>query len=76
MAAGAGRIDAFRAATLTTRILPAQLAFGIIDGNAPAWSGTRKIIVTNRGTAPQTYDVVTTGARDGVRVDVNPTTLS
>jgi hypothetical protein len=76
MAAGAGRIDALRAATLTTRILPEQLAFGIIDGNAPAWSGSRKIVVTNRGTAPQTYDLVTTGARDGVLVDVNPTTLS
>lgn len=76
MAAGAGRVDAFRAATLTTRILPDQVAFGIIDGNAPAWSGTRKIVVTNRGTAPQTYDLVTTGARDGVRVDVHPTTVS
>jgi Subtilase family/Peptidase inhibitor I9 len=76
MAAGAGRIDAFRAATLTTRVLPAQLAFGIIDGKAPSWSGTRTIIVTNRGTAPQTYDFVTTGARDGIRVDVHPTTMT
>jgi hypothetical protein len=76
MAAGAGRIDAFRAATLTTRILPEQLAFGIIDGKAPAWSGTRKIVVTNRGTASQTYDVVTTGAREGVRVDVAPAAVS
>jgi hypothetical protein len=76
MAAGAGRIDVFRAATLTTRVIPAQLAFGIIDGKAPAWSGTRKIIMTNRGTAPQTYALATTGARDGLRVDVNPTTMS
>ena len=76
MAAGAGRIDAFRAATLTTRILPEHLAFGVINGNAPAWSGTRKIVVTNRGTAPQTYDLATTGARDGLRVDVDPTTVS
>ncbi|HEX6095581.1 MAG TPA: S8 family serine peptidase [Thermoanaerobaculia bacterium] len=76
MAAGAGRIDAFRAATLATRILPEHLAFGIIDGKAPAWSGTRKIAVTNRGAAPQTYDLVTTGARDGIRVDVSPATVS
>lgn len=76
MAAGAGRIDAFRAASVTTRVMPAQLAFGIIDGKAPDWSGTRKIVVTNRGTAAQTYEVVPTGARDGLRVDVNPTTVS
>jgi subtilisin family serine protease len=76
MAAGAGRIDAFRAATLTTRVLPEQLAFGIIDGKAPSWSGTRKFTVTNRGTSPQTYDLVTTGARDGLRVDSSPTTVS
>jgi subtilisin family serine protease len=75
MAAGAGRVDAFRAATLTTRIMPEQLAFGIIDGKAPAWSGTRKIVLTNRETTPQTYDLVPAGTRDGIRVDVNPTTV-
>jgi hypothetical protein len=72
MAAGAGRIDAYRAATLTTRVMPEQVAFGIIDGKAPAWSGTRKITITNRRAAPQTYELVTTGARDGLRIDVNP----
>ncbi len=76
MAAGAGRIDAFRAATTTTRVMPAQLAFGIIDGRAPAWSDTRKIVVTNRGAAPQAYELVPAGTRDGLRVDVNPATVT
>lgn len=76
MAAGAGRIDVYRAATLKTRVLPAQVAFGVIDGKAPSWTGTRSVIVTNRGTAPRTYELVPGSARDGIAVEVNPATLT
>jgi subtilisin family serine protease len=76
MTAGAGRIDAFRAATITTRMLPEQLAFGIIDGNAEVWTGTRKTTITNRGTAAQTYEVSAAGARDGIELGVTPATVT
>jgi subtilisin family serine protease len=64
MSDGAGRIDAFAAATGTTRIDPPSLSLGLAPIEMPSWTATRSLHLTNNGTQSVTYAVkstVTTG---------------
>ena len=60
MADGAGRIDAFAAATGTTRIDPPSISLGLAPIELPNWTATRSLHVTNNGTQPVTYTVKST----------------
>ena len=57
MADGAGRIDAFAAATGTTRIDPPSISLGLAPIEMPNWTATRSLHVTNTGTQPVTYNI-------------------
>jgi subtilisin family serine protease len=57
MSDGAGRIDAFAAATGTTRIDPPSISLGLAPIELPSWTATRSLHVTNNGTQSVTYAV-------------------
>jgi len=57
MAGGAGRIDAFAAATGTIRIDPPSISLGLAPIDLPNWTATRSLHVTNSGAQAATYTV-------------------
>lgn len=57
MAGGAGRIDAYAAATGTMTIDPPSLSLGLAPLSANNWTATRTLHLTNRGSQPVTYSV-------------------
>jgi subtilisin family serine protease len=60
MSDGAGRIDAFAAATGTTRIDPPSISLGLAPIELPSWTATRSLHVTNNGTQSVTYNIKST----------------
>ncbi|HEV7570254.1 MAG TPA: S8 family serine peptidase [Thermoanaerobaculia bacterium] len=60
MSDGAGRIDAFAAATGTTRIDPPSISLGLAPIELPNWTATRSLHVTNSGTQSVTYTIKST----------------
>jgi subtilisin family serine protease len=57
MSDGAGRIDAFAAATGTTRIDPPSISLGLAPIEMPNWTATRSLHLTNNGTQSVTYTI-------------------
>jgi subtilisin family serine protease len=57
MAVGAGRIDAFAAATGTIRIDPPAISLGLAPLDVNNWTATRSLHVTNSGTNAVTFRV-------------------
>jgi subtilisin family serine protease len=57
MAGGAGRIDAFAAATGTLRIDPPSVSLGLAPIELPSWTAARSLHVTNTGTQSVTYNI-------------------
>lgn len=57
MAAGAGRIDAYAAATATVTIDPPTLSLGLAPLELNNWSASRALHLANRGTQAVTYNI-------------------
>ncbi len=57
MAGGAGRIDAYAAATGSIVIDPPSLSLGLAPSQTNNWTATRTLHLTNRGTQAVTYAV-------------------
>ena len=57
MAAGAGRIDVYAAATGPIRIDPPSISLGLAPIESNNWSATRPLHLTNSGTQPVTFNV-------------------
>ncbi|HEV7486024.1 MAG TPA: S8 family serine peptidase [Thermoanaerobaculia bacterium] len=75
MSDGAGRIDAFAAATGTTRIDPPSISLGLAPIELPNWTATRSLHLTNNGTQSVTYTVKST-VTTGEKVTPSATTLT
>jgi hypothetical protein len=74
---GAGRVDAYAAATATFVVWPTHLAYGRIDGAAPTWSHTDTLHVSNL--TAQARDVsfpATTTITPGAELTVTPSTVT
>ena len=57
MAGGAGRIDAYAAATGNLVVDPPSISLGLTPANQNNWTATRTLHLTNRGTKSVTYSV-------------------
>lgn len=75
MAQGSGRIDALKAAEVTTFIIPSQLSFGL-DGFAPLWTKADTVWVTNRSAENQSFTAIFNSPRLGISFNAAPSTFS
>jgi subtilisin family serine protease len=75
MAVGAGRIDAFAAATGTLRIDPPSISLGLAPIELPNWTATRSLHVTNSGGQSVTY-TVKSNVTVGEKVTPSPATVT
>ena len=57
MAGGAGRIDAYAAATGNLVVDPPSISLGLTSADQNSWTATRTLHLTNRGTKSVTYSV-------------------
>ncbi|HEU4887362.1 MAG TPA: S8 family serine peptidase, partial [Thermoanaerobaculia bacterium] len=73
MSAGAGRVDALRAANAADDVQPSSLSFAVTDGSTPASTQHLTFKLTNRSNAPRVYDIAVTGNREGLDVATFPT---
>ncbi|MGB6837474.1 MAG: S8 family serine peptidase [Dehalococcoidia bacterium] len=71
---GAGRIDAYSAATTPASLDPASLDMGIDYGDSPEYTAEQVVILTNRSDAEQifTLDVLDLPDHPGISVDLDP----
>ncbi|HET8775160.1 MAG TPA: S8 family serine peptidase [Thermoanaerobaculia bacterium] len=72
MAAGAGLVDARRAAAATVAIAPASLSFAMTDGSTAPTAQRMAFTVTNRGEAARTFRATPSGLRDGLSLTLAP----
>jgi len=72
MAAGAGLVDARRAAAAAVAIVPASLSFAMTDGSTALTSQQMTFTVTNRAEDARTFRAAASGLRDGLSLNVAP----
>lgn len=72
MAAGAGLVDARRAAATTVAIAPASLSFAMTDGSTPSTSQRMTLTVRNRGAEARTFRATASGLREGLSLTLVP----
>jgi subtilisin family serine protease len=75
MAVGAGRIDAYAAATGTVSISPPSVSLGMAPLELTNWTATRSLHITNSGTQPVTY-TVKANVLAGEKVTPSPATVT
>jgi subtilisin family serine protease len=75
MAGGAGRIDAYAAATGTIGIDPPSVSLGLAPIEQSNWTATRSLHVTNHGTQAVTY-TVKSNVIVGEKVTPSPATIT
>ncbi len=73
---GGGRVQALKAASTSTLIVPSSLSFGVDDPTAGTWMKTDTLTVVNAGVSGQSYVSTTTGALPGISLTVSPSTFS
>ncbi|MCB0753913.1 MAG: S8 family serine peptidase, partial [Ignavibacteriae bacterium] len=71
MSQGSGRIDALKAARVTTLAIPSSLGFGIDIDSLNLWTKYDTVLVTNISTSAQTYYVNINGLILGVTLEAN-----
>jgi subtilisin family serine protease len=76
MVAGAGRVDAMRAAAAGTIVSPTVVSFGQMDHKAAVWSTSRTFTLRNVTSAPQTLTAAVSGTRAGVVIRVTPASVT
>jgi subtilisin family serine protease len=76
MTEGAGRVDAYAAATDDLIAEPSTLNMGLDNGSSTTFSTTRQVALSNRSTHPVTLAVSVSGSRFGLSVAADPATLS
>ena len=76
MRQGAGRVDALRAATTGTLVLPPDLSFGMDDPSAGTWTARQTVRVYNRRATAQAYTVSFTGLRAGITLGAEPSAFT
>ncbi|MFA6956827.1 MAG: S8 family serine peptidase [Thermoanaerobaculia bacterium] len=76
MAAGSGRVDAFRAATVDTFVSPTSISFGRVEPTDGTWSSRRGLTITNGATTARHYAVTTSGSTQGLIVSVSRPSFS
>jgi subtilisin family serine protease len=75
MAGGAGRIDAYAAATGTMRIDPPSVSLGLAPIEQTSWTASRSLHLTNSGTQAVTY-TVKSNVTPGETVTPSPATVT
>ncbi len=76
LSAGAGRVDARRAADASILPSPAALSFGIVAKQGEPWTATRTVRLSNRGSAAETLTIGLTNLPEGATVTANPSTVT
>ncbi|MGK2857771.1 MAG: S8 family serine peptidase, partial [Thermoanaerobaculia bacterium] len=76
MAAGAGRVDAPRAASTGTTVEPSSINFGRVEATSPIWSSRRPLLIRNASGATKSYTVTTSGERPGLALTVSDPSFS
>ena len=66
MAAGAGRVDTPRAASIGTSLTPTSLDFGRVEASSPLWSSRRGLTVRNLSSETRTYTIGVEGQKPGL----------
>lgn len=69
---GGGRVDAMRAAALSTSAEPVHLSYGLDDPAMNTWTSVETVKVTNRKNAAQTYAASFTGGAAGITISAVP----
>lgn len=68
MTQGAGRVDAYSAASVTSFVFPSKLDFGFNYGDEENWSVIKTITVTNHNDNTQTYTITTNDLIAGIEI--------
>lgn len=72
MQQGSGRVDAFRAVTVTTMLEPTNLGFGLDDPAVGTWVRSETLTVRNMALQTQSYQVAAAPTPAGVTVTASP----
>ncbi len=74
---GAGRVDAFAAATPTFVVTPTHIAYGRIDSSVPIWSRRDTLHVTNLGASARTVQFqASTTLTPGATIVLSPASVA
>ncbi len=76
MAQGAGRVNAYKAATATTFADPSCLGFGLDDISRDIWTVSDTVTITNTNENLQTYTVSIPDLPDGIAIETNVSELT
>ena len=76
MVQGAGRVDAYKAAKVSTLIIPSSLSLGFDAVEMSTWTKSDTITITNNSAFSQNYTISETGILSGITINIQPSNFS
>ncbi|HTK82783.1 MAG TPA: S8 family serine peptidase [Bacteroidota bacterium] len=72
---GGGRVQAVKAVSASTLIVPSTLSYGLDDPAVSTWSSSETLFVKNKNASAQTYGTATSGIAAGISLAVSPSSF-